>query len=252
MAGDKLIYDVEYFTSSQVSLYIGGIFIDEAASIQYGVQESKAPVYGYASRRFDAVIAGNVLVNGGILLNFIDSGYIFAVLKNLFDADGTPERFLLALQNIKSPKDSERLSATATALLENGFSDNLDRQRVLSLLAIASSKNKSGQERGLTSLLAKTSKSEDLRSGLENVLWGKPFSDLTKDQAIPNPVDYKGFDIQVDYGFAEKYGNITSRTPSFTRRIIKNCNITGTNQVIDSRSGEPVQEGISFMARDYE
>lgn len=70
-----------YFTMTQARMYIGGLFIDELNGLQFALQDNKIPIYGYASRFFDALGQGKSLVQGQFTINFISEGYLYLVLK---------------------------------------------------------------------------------------------------------------------------------------------------------------------------
>src|SRR5678809_314400 len=74
------IYDLDYFSSQQAALYIGDVFVDEVIALSYSVQQSKTPIYGYASQLFDAVSHGTVIVQGQFSVNFKESGYLWLIL----------------------------------------------------------------------------------------------------------------------------------------------------------------------------
>src|SRR3990167_7047716 len=74
------VIDRDYFTGTQASIYIGDVYVDEVVSYAYSVQQTKTPIYGYASQLFDAVSAGPVLVTGNFSINFKESGYLYLIL----------------------------------------------------------------------------------------------------------------------------------------------------------------------------
>lgn len=78
-------YSFDYFSGSQISLRIDDIILDEAFYIRYSLNQSKVPIYGYASQYFNTVAAGTVLVTGSFLLNFKESLYLPAILKQHVD-----------------------------------------------------------------------------------------------------------------------------------------------------------------------
>jgi hypothetical protein len=73
-------YANQYFTGAQASIWIGDVWIDECYGIQFSASQSILPIFGYASTYFDAVARGKVLVQGAFEINFVDEGYLFAVL----------------------------------------------------------------------------------------------------------------------------------------------------------------------------
>ena len=70
-----------YFTATQARMYIGNLFIEELAGVQFVLQSNKVPIYGYASEMFDAVGDGKSLVQGQLMINFISEGYLYTVLE---------------------------------------------------------------------------------------------------------------------------------------------------------------------------
>jgi hypothetical protein len=70
-----------YFTTTQARMYVGNVFMDELNTVQYALQANRVPIYGYASRDFDAVGTGKALVQGQIVINFISDGYLYTLLK---------------------------------------------------------------------------------------------------------------------------------------------------------------------------
>ena len=259
------IYDVEYFTGSQASIYIGDVLVDEVESIAWNLQQSKQPVYGYASQLFDAVIRGNVLVQGQFTVNFIDNGYLFAILARALGHSPSSDEDNKRLWKILSQPTSTEAEQTdasklANTIIQKGFQDNLSRTRMLIGLAKQAAENAlkvDFQQTGLISQLAKTVDSfSDTSQELKNILWGDStegtHSDLQDDPIIKRADDFdSGFDINVTYGF--RVGSIDSssaaRSTSFTNKKIKNIHILGSSQSVDS-SDNPIAETYSFIARE--
>ena len=61
---------VKYFTSTDVQIYLGGILLDEAFSIEYAMSAPKYPVQGYHSRRVQAWADGVEICQGNLEMNF--------------------------------------------------------------------------------------------------------------------------------------------------------------------------------------
>lgn len=76
-----LRYDDKYYTPAHINMYIGSILVDDITSIEYVVQNSKSPVYGYSSSNFDAIARGRILVTGSFTVNFRRA----ALLQVIFD-----------------------------------------------------------------------------------------------------------------------------------------------------------------------
>lgn len=75
------VYDLDYFSGSQMFLYVGDVWIDEVTSLEYSISQQKRPLYGYASQLYDDVAAGQVIVQGSFTINFKEQGYLWAVLR---------------------------------------------------------------------------------------------------------------------------------------------------------------------------
>lgn len=84
-------YGYEYFCGANVVVAVEGLPLLEAAGMQYSVMESKMPIYGYSSRHYDAVAAGQVIVEGTLLVNYIHQDYLFrAIQRGLGQIDLEP------------------------------------------------------------------------------------------------------------------------------------------------------------------
>ncbi len=61
---EKNLFIEEYYSSTDVTIYLDGIEQKEIGYISYSLQEQLKPLYGYASRTFDDVAVGNRIVTG--------------------------------------------------------------------------------------------------------------------------------------------------------------------------------------------
>lgn len=75
-----MFYDYEYFCGANVFVSVDGAPILEVAGISYAENESMRPIYGYASRYFDAMARGQVLVQGHLAVNFVHPDYLYRAL----------------------------------------------------------------------------------------------------------------------------------------------------------------------------
>lgn len=66
-------YNYEYFCGANVSIVFGKDSEQlDVAGISYQIQDSSTPIYGYASRVFDAVAPGQKIVRGTFVVNFTE------------------------------------------------------------------------------------------------------------------------------------------------------------------------------------
>lgn len=61
---EENLFTEEYYSSTDVKIYIDDIEQSEIAYISYSLQEQLKPIYGYASNTFDDVAIGNRIVTG--------------------------------------------------------------------------------------------------------------------------------------------------------------------------------------------
>lgn len=73
-------FNYSYFSGANTSVYIGDKLLVECAGISFSYQNSRQPVYGYASDKFDAMLPGRIIIQGNFLVNFIDSKYLLEFL----------------------------------------------------------------------------------------------------------------------------------------------------------------------------
>ena len=68
--------ETSYFSPSQVSIYVGNTWIDDAAGLQYEIRDEKVPVYGYADTHVRAFLRGRTLITGVLYINFRFKNYL--------------------------------------------------------------------------------------------------------------------------------------------------------------------------------
>jgi len=72
-------YDV--VSGAQIKVVLGeNVILEDCTAIQYTLTQSKKPIFGYASRYYDAVAGGIVIVHGRLWINFIHQGYLRTLL----------------------------------------------------------------------------------------------------------------------------------------------------------------------------
>ena len=73
----------EYFSGSDISIHFGDTHIDEITSIQFGLEERVAPIFGYNSYTFDAAARGQRVAQGAFTIAFKEAGYLHRVLDHI-------------------------------------------------------------------------------------------------------------------------------------------------------------------------
>ena len=73
-------YNYEYFSGANVIINSEGADILECAGISYSVSTSRQPVYGYNSEFFDVMLPGRVIVQGNLIINYVEPNYLEKIL----------------------------------------------------------------------------------------------------------------------------------------------------------------------------
>lgn len=76
-------FPVEYFSGSDVTIYMGDVFLSEVSAISFTLTERVLPIYGYASKTFDHASRGSRIVEGIIQIPFVEAGYLEAILSKI-------------------------------------------------------------------------------------------------------------------------------------------------------------------------
>ena len=248
-------YEYDHFAGSQISIYIGDVLLDEINRIEFSVQQTKRPIYGYASQYYDAMASGQVIVNGSFTVNFKEAGYMYLVLKRYLETiseGGEVSPFLsgeegdesTAIQNAKILRQNiEQIIAEET---------NDPKSQTSNLNAVEPT-NKFEFYEKLAALPDK--EFENMAEVFEDVLWqnsktsGEDLGNVIKstnlelDQALRRADQFPGFTIWITYG------DINNPIANHTIKKLTGVHIIGSGQVIEI-SGEPVFEQYQFVARN--
>lgn len=220
----------KYFTITGARIYIGNLFIDECSSIQFALQDNATPVFGYASRFYDAIGQGRSLVQGQLALNFVTEGYLYTVLQEykrvLKSTQGTPL--------IQSPK----IDTIAQILGLMGARDNLNQQ-ARNNPGDTTSEIRAGQLQAKISALLNTLTPDQVESlSNKRTQQIKAFNDVIGfDNAVYQDVL---FDIRVEFG--------NEVTGVKRVRYLEKCKLISNEQVI-APDGQTIVDSYGFIAR---
>lgn len=231
----------DFYSGSQITIWFGNICLDDVVSIQWNRTQDKKPLYGYASRQFDAVANGIVTVSGSFLVNFRQVGYISMLMnqiKSLYDSSKTNQNWDVIKnvigQHLKQgtfgPKTAEEIKAL-------GDSDTF--------LAAASAYEDIIWGGGIPGdTLPTVSPDDSVKPYLAGVSQIAGASDLMQSETIPN-----GFNILITYGNTS--GNQSRTIGDYLKSTVKS--IVGVHLVGESQAiqvgGQPVMEQYDFIAR---
>jgi len=78
---DRRVWQYDVVSGAQIQVVLGeNVILEDCTAIQYTLTQSKKPIFGYASRYYDAVAGGIVIVHGRLWTNFIHQGYLRTLL----------------------------------------------------------------------------------------------------------------------------------------------------------------------------
>lgn len=258
------IYNIEYFSGSQVAIYIGDVLVDEITSIGYSVSQNRTPLYGYADTYFTDVSKGQVIVQGQFSINFKEAGYLWLILNRYKKIIENKGELYLGPKDPKTLGNSPFYSSSETndrniESIINGETTTFVRNRALQGLTDTYTKGelKQGIKEGA---LTKTGASltgyssteraqggvgpaESIFEDFEDVVWGKkpknPIGDSRRcDDSLLNP-----FDIYVSFGdFAGD-----NRANHTVQKLKELYILSASKQIVID--GMPVQEVYQFLGK---
>jgi hypothetical protein len=223
-------YD-KYFTIAGARIYIGNLFIDELASIQYVLQDNAVPIYGYASRYVDAYAQGHSLVQGQLSINFVTEGYLYTVMNEY-------KKLLGSTQSTAFPINSPNADTIAQLLGMMTTRDNLNQQAQSNPSNTSATTQAAALQTQITALMqgltsAQVQQLSQLRTTQLNVI---PDA-VGFDNAIYQDVL---FDIRIEMG--------NEVTGVKRVRYIEKCKLISNEQVI-APDGQSLLDSYGFIGR---
>lgn len=76
-------YETNHYTGSQVSLFLGPVWVEDFVAIRYKQANSRQPVYGWNEGYSNMDLEGNFLVQGTLTVNFRESDYLFRLIDQI-------------------------------------------------------------------------------------------------------------------------------------------------------------------------
>lgn len=209
-----------YPSPSNVKIYIGDVYLDDAFRVDWQAQNPKTPMYSWADSNFRTVAQGREIVTGRLIINYRFPGYLISAIEGR--TGGEP----IYYNDIKNAV-ARNVEAMATATTED---------RIEALMS-ANTKNDDGQDLEMLQAALKSINSPNLSTSTLNK---KP----AYQAGAGNP-----FHIRISYGDPNGFNIV---------KILEDCHITGESQTISgaatgggdmSSSGSPIFEVYSFFCR---
>jgi hypothetical protein len=228
------VYNIDWFSSSQVALYIGDVLIDEITSLNFVVQQNRRPLYGYADQYFRQMSKGQVIVQGQFTINFKEAGYLWLVLYNY-------QSKVISLGRQPFQVFSQEVMQQNIEEVTDGKLKQSERTQVFSTLAdvYASLGGFSSTERAEGGI----GKAENLFEIFENRVWRLSTEEALNLNRRADDVDLNPFDLYICYG-----DHTGDDRANHTIIKLADVYILGTSQQIEI-DGMPIQESYSFVAK---
>ncbi len=84
MISNTYKYRATHFTGANVSIMIGPHLLTQCFAIDWQLNQSKRPIYGYNDQYYSGLSNGVVLVTGQLHVNFVHDGYLSTVLQKYY------------------------------------------------------------------------------------------------------------------------------------------------------------------------
>ena len=232
MAQDPYSNTFSFYSGSQITVWFGNILIDDINSIQWVRTQNKMPIYGYASRNFDSIASGVVLVQGNFVVNFRQQNYmsfIMKAIKDLYQAYN-PQT------NTSSTNNQQVWSTVSNLISQHLQNGTFGPQTAADIQALGNSPN-----------------FFQLADDYASAVWGTAATqgeiiypaDVEQTMDIPN-----GFEIQISYGSpTTSDAQTVTQLMQSTTKTLNGVHLVGESQIIQV-GGNQVQEQYSFIARD--
>lgn len=220
------LFSNDYFTGSDVSLYLGDIWIDDIVDFEFSMTEQIMPVFGYASYTADAFVRGNRIIQGSFTINFKSVGYINEVLKH------------------KDP--IKRLYSQGKSLPSIERTSHYTLEETLKMYGIKSFDEIAQQ---YEDKLWKYSDGEESSVNASRGFFGHYDDEDMLDDGLEIKIAYGS--REATYHLASNYKKSGLSKPNETIETLVGVHITGVQKGIYSSSGgAPILERYTFVARD--
>jgi len=254
------IYDLDYFSGSQMFMYIGDVWVDEVTSLQYATQQQKTPLYGYASQLFETVAAGPVIVQGSFTINYKEQGYLWAVLRRFKHITEAGAGISVG-EGKKSARDLKKQKRRDANLFENrlgGGSGQPVTKPNTKTISRATIEDITGGQATRQSRYqfyqqlagyatvdvgsARDKTFEDIAEAFEDQVWTRSSDQLNSQIRRTDDNKFDNFDMYV------VFGNYANPGANHTVQKIIGVHLTSQGKMINI-DGMPVQEQYTFIAR---
>lgn len=242
-------YATSYFTGTQASIYVGDIWVDEVFGISFSASQSIIPLFGYASTFFDAVAKGKVLVQGYFDINFVDEGYLYAILEAKLREDN-PQIIMnnnnVGMDQIEMMRQG---GPNAQIVTPDEYNANTAAQviarHISYLKEVSDGTRPNGQDRrqAIGAIMNEIAQLDIRQANEIGSELNREIRKLDKKNIIYSMVPFK---------LTGYFGNpeLTKGKEQGTYKEIVDCFLIGNEMIVDT-SEEVIKERYSFLARQH-
>lgn len=264
-------YPYDYYSGADCKVFFGDIWVDDIISINFSSTQNKTPIYGYASQYFDAIMRGQIIVQGSLTVAFKEVGYL-NLIQALIDSQRRDSikaiQYKIAEYNVKAKNNMaeyipllERSTTDGRLTFNsNGTPQIIRKQQTIEeiltskLISNRLSVDKFGNN-------SKSRDFEDMAELLEDTIWGdsngRPYAPGNSELKRVDEFDYNdngGIRVaKKDYARALNilltFGDINDYRAEHTLVALNDVHFLSTSMIVGP-TGDPIAEEYQFIARD--
>lgn len=277
---------ISHNSGTDCKVFYGDIWVDDVVSIQYTVNQSKTPIYGYAAQNYNAVAKGRVIVNGMLTIAFKETGYLNLIQRVAETQKNNAYKVIKRKVDVLQSKSEHRLakfdpsltyigdqappgSTINTKINPNGSPQLIREQETIEEILLGkkagSALVKNLNLREDVNLGDKDRDFEDFAELMEDSIWGdsngRPYG-ITNLLKRADEFDYNargGIEVGRGQGKNAEYdkvlnimltfGDINDFRAEHTLVLLNDVHFTDTSMIV-SPDGTPIAESYAFFARD--
>ena len=265
-------YEYDWFTGSQINLYIGDVVVDSALAVGWNGGQSKVPVFGFASQYWSFLADGQVMIQGSLTIAFKEAGYLMWPMQRFLhraahSASTSPRYGVNKRGQISQGTNAG--DATFTTLAKQAANRRVMRANVEQMAEwnygpqrAGSKYNKFWNELGAMS----DDKFEDYAEVFEDAIWyGSDTSNplardklFSKNLMLDDFIDDDTEELILSHRRADQYppidiwityGDMDRQPVNHTVKKLLDVSFVGQSQTIEI-SGQPTYEQYHFIARN--
>ena len=286
----KIVYDLHTFdgnyllgtiwshnSGADCKIFFGDIWVDDIITLEYNVNQSKTPIYGYASQTFDAVAKGQLIIQGTLSVAFKETGYlniiqgiIEAQRKNAAPAIRRKLEDVRVASNIGMAKFVPRITTlgenpnpekTGLSYSPNGTPQIIRQEQTIEDILLSKKSGTALSNQLLGEGNDKSRDFEDFAELLEDTIWGdsngEPFK-LTNKLKRVDEFDYNsngGITTAKNKKYSDvlnimlTFGDINDFRAEHTLVVLNDVHFVSSSMIV-TPNGDPLAETYTFFARE--